>query len=632
VKVRFTNSNDTKDTFYNTGLDDTFQITPRLFHVFRYMYVRYRANLISKTLGFDPTTLGLPDYVRDSANVLFYPNVSIGSGIPNLGGTAFNNQPRDTQGLQDNWLYAAGKHTFKFGAEYRLYRFYPFQIANPTGIYSFTQNSTASDQLGAARPEQGLGLASFLLGFGSFTYEKVEPLSAFQHYLGSYFQDDWKVNSRLTLNLGLRWETETGTGEAHNRLTYFDPQAPTPQGVPGALRFVGNGNPRTIRKTNWLNFGPRLGFAYRVAGNTAVRGGYGIFYLPIGLETAIVTTPFNYNVIADVFNADYTPRTTLRNPFPGGIVRPNSANRVDDGSYRLGNNANIVLRDQPNSYVQQWNFAIARQLGRVTSLDVTYFGSRGVRLPTNALEFNQIDPKNLAQGGSYLTELVNNPYAGRGVPGLLSQARIPRMQLLKPHPLFASPTTANAFGGSLLYFRPPVADSIYHAVTFRFDRRFAKGFSLTAHYTISKVLETGGGGNGIAFLDPAGIRDIYNVRLERSVGSFDVPQRLVMTLAVQLPFGRGKFLFNKSRLANRFIGNWQFFTNSSFQAGLPVNVGGPDLSRIAGASPSRASVVPGVDAKLPLSESIANSRQWSNACGCTGPWFNPAAFRATPEF
>lgn len=632
VKVRFTNSNNTKDSFHNTGFDDTFQLTPHLFNVFRYMYVRYRANLVSNTLGFDPTTLGLPTYIRDSANVLFYPNVSVGSGIPDLGGTAFNNQPRDTQGFQNNLVYARGKHTLKMGAEYRLYRFYPFQVSNPTGAYTFNQFYTSNDQIGTARPEQGLGLASFLLGFGSFSFEKVEPLSAYQHYLGSYFQDDWKVNARLTLNLGLRWETETGTGEAHDRLTYFDPNAQSALGSKGAIEFTGGKNPRTIRKTNWRNFGPRLGFAYRFNDKTAVRGGYGIFYLPIGLETGIVTTPFNYTVNADVFNADYTPKTTLSNPFPNGILRPGSSNRVDDGSFRLGNNANIVLRDQKNSYVQQWNFAVARQLGKTSSLDVTYFGSRGVRLPTNSMELNQIDPKNLANGGGYLTELVDNPYFGKGGTGLLALAKIPRLQLLKPYPQFASPTTANAYGGSLIYFRPPVGDSIYHAVTFRYDRRYSRGFSVGAHYTISKVLETGGGGNGIAFLDPAGIRDIYNVRLERSVGSFDVPQRAVITFSAQLPFGKGKKFFNKNKLANRAIGNWQFFSNTNIQAGLPVNVGGPDISRIAGAAPSRASIVAGVQAAYPLDVSIANSRDWSNACGCTKPWFNPAAFTNTPEF
>jgi len=153
VKVRFTNSNNTKDSFYNSGFDDTYQITPYLFNVFRYMYVRYRANLVSNTLGFDPTTLGLPNYIRDSANVLIYPNISVGSGIPDLGGTAFNHQPRNTQGLQNNLVWVHGKHTLKMGGEYRLYRFYPFQVANPTGAYNFNQFYTSNDQIGTARPE-----------------------------------------------------------------------------------------------------------------------------------------------------------------------------------------------------------------------------------------------------------------------------------------------------------------------------------------------------------------------------------------------------------------------------------------------------------------------------------------------
>lgn len=143
---------------------------------------------------------------------------------------------------------------------------------------------------------------------------------------------------RLTLNLGVRWEAETGTVEAHDRLTYFNPQADNGTGFNGALEFTGGKNPRTIRKTNWKNFGPRLGFAYRVTNKTAVRGGFGIFYLPIGLENAIF--------------------------------------RVDNGTFRLGNNANLVLRDRPNSYVQQWNFAVGQQLGKTTAIDVTYFGSR----------------------------------------------------------------------------------------------------------------------------------------------------------------------------------------------------------------------------------------------------------------
>ena len=98
-------------------------------------------------------------------------------------------------------------------------------------------------------------------------------------------------------------------------------------------------------------------------------------------------------------------------------------------------------------------------------------------------------------------------------------------------------------------------------MTVRNDRKFTKGFSLGARFTISKVLATGGCGNGIAFLRRAGIRDIYNIRLERGVGSFYVPQRAAINFATQLPFGKGKKFFNKNRLATRVIGNWRFFAN-----------------------------------------------------------------------
>ncbi|MBL8178975.1 MAG: TonB-dependent receptor [Bryobacterales bacterium] len=637
--VRFTNSNSVYDRFANVAIDDTYQFTPRLYNVFRYMFARFRANQISNTLGYDPTQLGLPAYIRDSANILFFPNVT-NNEFPSLGGTAHNDQPRDTQGIQNNIVYTRGKHNLRAGAEYRLYRFYPFQIFNPTGLYAFTKQHTAPDQLASVAPQFGLGFASMLLGFGGFQYEKVEPLTAYHHYAGAYLQDDFKVTARLTLNAGLRWETETGTGESHDRLSYFDPNYPSPlRGAPpGAILFTGDANPRTVRANNYRNFAPRLGAAYRINSKTALRAGYGIFFLPLGLEPTIVTTPFNYTVIADAFTPTYSPRVTLSDPFPGGIARPSSADRVTGGSYRLGANSNIVLRHQPAHYVQQWNFAIGRQLAWHTVIDATYWGTRGIHLPIPNLELNQIHPDNLRQGGAWLNERVANPYAGQIRTGLLAQATIPRMQLLKSYPQYANPTTANAYGGSLFYLRPPVGDSIYHAATFRFERRFTKGFSLTAHYTWSKLIDTGGAGNGAAFLDPSALRDIYNVRLERSLGSFDVPHRFVFFYSFTVPYGKGRRFLKSggagtlAKTANLVLGGWSVFASNTLQAGAPVAVGGPDLSRLAGASPSRATVVPGVQAKIPLSESIANAKDWDNRCGCTKPWFNPAAFSVTPEF
>lgn len=634
--VRFVDSDSTWEHFKNFALDDTWQLSPRVNTVTRYSYTRYRANLISNTLGFDPTTLGLPNYFRDSANILFFPNFSISGPFPNLGGTAYNNQPRDTQDAQQNVVWIHGSHNIKLGGEYRLLRFYPFQVFNPTGGFSFSPSYTQQNQIGAGSPTQGYGLASFLLGVGSFSFEHVEPLTAHHHYLGSYVQDDWKVTSRLTLNLGVRWEAETGTSESHNRLSYFDPAATNPAGGVGAIKFTGNGNPNTIRATNCRNFGPRVGFAFRPFNKWVLRGGYGVFYLPIGLEPTLTTTPFNYTLTADNLNPDYTPKVTLSNPFPAGLPKPNSANPVNDGTYQLGLNANVVLRNQPSEYIQEWNFATSRQIAKTSVITVTYNGSRGVHLPIPSLELNQINPILLAAGGSALTQLVQNPYYGKVSSGLLSLPMIPQEQLLKPFPLFASPTTANAFGGSLTYYRPPVGDSIYHGATVQFERRFSQGLSVNAHYTFSKLIDTGGVGNGAAFTDPSALRDIYNVRLERSLGSFDVRHRFIAVYTIDLPFGRnkafGRTLFKGPKWADRALSGWQILGFHTLQSGLPVNVGGPDLSRIAGASPSRVSVVAGVKDSFPYDVQIANARAYNPNCGCTLPWFNPNAFTTTPQF
>lgn len=631
--IRFTDTLNTYDKFYNIGLDDTYSLTNSLTSVLRYSYARFGASLIPNgTLGYDPTQLGLPSYIRDSANVLIAPNISF--GFVDFGDRAFNRQPRDTQGFQEQILWTRNRHNIRMGGEYRLYRFYPYQIFNPTGSYAFSQPATQRDALAATAPTQGLGLASFLLGVGSFSYSRLNPLTIAHHYVSAYFQDDWKITANLTLNLGLRWDTETGTTEAHNRLSYFDPDFAAPlSGSPkGALVFAGGGNPRSIRAANLKNFGPRAGLAYRLGSRMSLRAGYGIFFLPLGVESDVVTTPFNFSVANDVYNPDYTPRTTLSNPFPQGIVTPASVNRLTDGSYRLGLDSNLVLRRQPAPYIAQWNAGVSRQLSRSMVVDATYYGSRGVHLYIPNLNLNQLHPDHLAKGGTYLQELVPNPYYGQ-LPAspLLSRATVPRMQLLKPYPQFASPTGANAFGGGLTYFRPPAGDSIYHAVTFKLERRYSSGLSVSAHYTISKLIDIGGVGNGAAFTDTSGLRDIHNVRLERSVSGWDVPRRLIVTWAYDLPFGKGRKLLRNNPWLDRIVGGWTLFAVHDWESGRPIAVGAPDLSR-TGNGASRATVVYGQQPLIDYALARANARNWSPVCRCSLPWFNTKAFTTTPEF
>jgi hypothetical protein len=631
--VNFANPTSNLDNYRNAGLDDTYQITPHLSNVFRYAYTRFRPNNYPTSLmGYDPTNLGLPAYLRDSANILFYPNFDF--GFVKVGGAWYNNQPTDTQGFQNMVLWVGRGHDLRVGAEYRLYRHSPFQIFDPTGSFSFGTNFTQQDHLAAYKPVEGMGLASFLLGTGDFQFEHREPLRGFNHYAGAFVQDDWKITSRLTLNLGLRWDLETGTAESRDRLTYFDPSASNPlqSGLKGAVIFAGKGNPRSVREPNWRNFGPRAGFAYRIAQRMSVRGAYGIMYLPVPLMPSLVSTPFSYAIKTDNLNPDYTPKSSVSDPFPGGIVKPAAANRVDDGSFMLGNFVNTTLRNQKMSYIQQWNFGISRQLRRSMVLDATYYGSRGVHLVIPSLEINQVDPVYLAKGPAYLLEPVANPFYGKITSGLLSLPRVPRLQLLKPFPQYAYPTTAHAFGPSVMYFGPPAGDSVYHAVTFKLERRFSAGLSLSAHYTISKLIDTSGVGNGAAFTDPWFMRDTYNIRLERSVSAWDVPQRLIVNYAYELPFGRGKHWLNQGGPIGRLAEGWTVFSVHTFQSGQPISIAGPNRMYLGVAPSSNANVVAGQQPKISIDQARRNARDYDPIRNMTKPWFNTAAFTVAPEF
>jgi hypothetical protein len=302
---------------------------------------------------------------------------------------------------------------------------------------------------------------------------------------------------------------------------------------------------------------------------------------------------------------------------------------VDDGTYNLGSfpGAGTVIRNQKPGYIQQWNYAVSRQMSRSSVFDVTYFGSRGVHLPIPSMQLNQIDSRYLAQGKAWLETPVDNPFFGRFTSGILSTRQVPRLHMLKPYPQYGTAGTGlpAAFAGALLYNRPPVGDSIYHAVTFKYEHRFSQGLAVNAHYTISKLIDIGGVGNGNAFNDPSALRDIYNIRLERALSTWDVPRRLIMTYSYELPFGKGKKFAVTGGWLNRVVGGWEVFAFHTYESGRPVVVGGPDLSRLAGAGPSRAFVT-GADPRLDYQTAMANARDFDPRCACSKPWLNTSAF------
>lgn len=292
------------DTFDNATLNEVWLVRPSVINNFRYGYTRAHAHQVLLSEGSDPAdTLGLPGYIAAAGPIASFPIFNF-SGGPEGSGLAGeitsgqisgggNNQPRDTQTFGDSVSIIQGRHSIKTGGEYRLYRFFAFQYNNPDGTFSFNRTFTRGPNP-AATPvniaETGSSLASLLLGMPSgISKENVAPLPLYHHYGAIFLQDDWRASARLTLNLGLRGDVETGTAESHGQVTSFDTYAPSPfagrvadstdtavialrgsyRSLPGLLTFP-NG-PQNA--THWRRFAPRIGAAFRLNKKTSLRVG-----------------------------------------------------------------------------------------------------------------------------------------------------------------------------------------------------------------------------------------------------------------------------------------------------------------------------------------------------------------------
>jgi hypothetical protein len=611
------------DKFTHAVVNHTYAITQSLVNNFRYGYVRSHANQVPFGAGFDPAQLGLPADIRQNAAILQFPTFNItgnGFSFSSLGSRGFNDQPRDTTTIADTVTRVWGGHTIKAGGEYRLLRFYPFQVFDTTGNFSFAQGYTQQNP-NVSSTTNGFGFASYLLGaHSSAVFEYGTPVTIFHHYLAAYLQDDWRVNRRLTLNLGLRWDVETGTQESHDRLTVFDFHAPSPinvqvreklgRDVNGLLRFVDSGEAEWAADKK--RFAPRVGVAYQVNDKTVVRAGYALFYLPVSVEN-LGSVGFNYTISGPQPDPR-VPQNFVRNPFPSGI--PTIIGKSQGPASLLGQSITAVEGRISSAYNQMWNLAIQRQIGRSVLAQAAYVGARGVHLPLNNFNLNQLDPEFQKLGNTALAQQVANPFFGVITDPLsaLSRATVERRQLLRPFPQYTG----------VSYSRPVVAmgDSSYNALQMSLQKRFTNGLSFLANYTWSKAMDIGGTGNGIAFTDSTPIQNIYNIRDEWSLSTSDVPHVFKLSGVYELPFGKRKrFLNGVSRLADLLVGGWQVSGFYWWQSGTPLAIISDNRLGIGNAT-ARASIRDGARPSIGNSEARLNvrgNRVWFN----TSAFFNP---------
>ena len=341
-----------------------------------------------------------------------------------------------TDGLrgQTGWTFVdtltkiRGTHTLKFGYDHRIKRGNSFQKNRPSGELNFSSGLTGNPQSPAGT---GNSYATFLAGAVSDAYVTTHVGQSLHGYtLAAFFQDDWKVTRRLTLNLGLRYDFQQQPVERWDGSSNFDPfLRDSVSGLMGATVFAGrDGQPRAFRKNDYSDWGPRFGLAYDLTGRgkTVLRGGYAIFYPTIwytfnyGATAGFASTTTNYTPAGGNTNI---PAFQLQNGFPFSPIQPQGA--ALGPSAFLGQSVTWDESDSPTAMSQQWTLSVQHQFGGSWKFEANYAGNLGTHFSPFGYEYNQLDPRHMGLGQDLLNQ-VPNPYAGR-VPGSLGAPTISRL-------------------------------------------------------------------------------------------------------------------------------------------------------------------------------------------------------------
>ena len=544
---------------YNQTLSPTTLLTARI------GFARTLFVFNNQGLGFRPSSLGLPSSIDAAVDRMMFPAIGA-SNYVSLGGNDHRYNAFMSYPVLASLTKTTSRHTLKTGLDARMIRVNVWE-ARAAGTFNFSAGFTQGPNPNTASSTAGNSIASLLLGTGTqnnVLIQNWKNVASQNFYFGPYIQDDWRVTARLTLNLGVRYDYDTPRTERYNRINYFDPTGRSPLAslVPqfpdlrGGLVFVGEGGVgRWQFEPDRNNVSPRIGGAFRFNDKTVLRSGYAHVYGPSYQQAAGTVGPFGFrteNLWVSTLDG-ITPFRLLRDPYPAGF-RP-SPGAAEGLLTAVGSTLQAPLRDRSlTPWNQQWHLTIQRELPWQTGVEIAYVGTKGHDLSTNTesgLSINQLDPKYLALGSS-LNELVPNPFFGIVNNGVLVAPQVSRAQLLRPYPQFTDIIPLSATG----------ATSIYHALQVSVNRRMSRGLMVAGSYVWSKAIEEG-----------EAHQNSYDIAASRSVASYDIPHRLVLSGLYEVPYGRGRrFGASAPAVVDAVIGGWQVNGIVTVQSGTPLTI------------------------------------------------------------
>jgi outer membrane receptor protein involved in Fe transport len=506
---------------------------------------------------------GFANTIKDPTAAFGIPNFGFANGFTGVGpGTQFPaNSVVQTYQYVDNFTWIHGPHTWKAGIDFRRTRLSSVVGNNARGAANFTGQYTSSP---SAASTTGSSIADLLLGdpqniawsFGDgFATDYTNLYSVF-------FQDDWKLTSKLTVNLGLRYEYASPYVEKLNRFTILDTSsagkasggrlllANTSQAfVPGqGLVNVGQ-NSRSLIPPDRNNWAPRLGIAYRPFSKTVFRAGAGIFYdIQEGNEAQFLRNNPPYLFAQSLAGDPFVPTFTLSKLFPTPSGPSGTPGTIQPFSEDITNRV---------PYVSQWNATIEREVISNLIVQVGYAGSAGK---------DELRRSNFQQGANILVKDPSNPTP------LASRV---------DYPLFSNNNIVSTDNG---------ASSTYHGLLTKVERRFSSGLSMLFSYTFSKAISDASSSSNFDNT-PSNPQCRCDLRSEKGPAAYDIKHRAVFSWAYELPFGKGKPFLDHAGAVNWIVGGWQMNGIASWQSGPPFTIAIPNDNANIGSSAQRADVV-----------------------------------------
>ena len=526
--------------YFNWSVTEISNVTNKLVTENRFTWNKRKWHPVIAAKG-----LGLSQEIGFTGNnPEFFPGFGFAGGIQRIGrggGQERRQFPIRDNHIVSNWTYVSGRHTVKWGGEFRWSINDDVFLSTAGGAMNFNQNAT------------GDSVAALLYGWvagGNRT--ETFLIRSRANSMGMYVQDDWKLTSNLSMNLGLRWDFDTPRFEAiDNRQNSFDAGGHNPVcDCPGVITWSGRdarGGSKYAHNFVYGNIGPRIGLSYRASDNWVIRAGASIVYIGQYDQATPVVTNAGFSISSQFGTLRPTDAAFLLRDGLPPIVEPTEADLIPGfGSVPIGDRPFFAPQffqpeGRPNPYLLTYNLNIQRRLPGDMLFEVGYLSTIGKKLtiPGSATQ-NQIHPS---------------------LVGMIDSAGT-APQVLRPFPQFSN----------VVMISPTFGDSEYHGVNFKLEKRYSNGIQFQTNYTWAKAMDNVEGRNELGGEDGRiPFADQYNRRIAWSLGGSHVAHRVIASVVYDIPIGQGRQIALSNGVLNQIVGGWSIGTIVEARTGPPFS-------------------------------------------------------------